>query len=367
MVAAFLAGGIAAVLCLVGFFFDQEQFFFGYLTGFWYIAGLSLGSMALLSLHHVTGGKWGDAIQPFAEAATMMVPVLFVLFLPVILGMRVLFPWADEAVVEESTIIQMKTWYLNEPFFLARAIVYFACWSGLAYLLIFRTRKNSDGSTILRQDIGAAGLIIYGLTVTFAAVDWGMSLEPKWFSSIYGAMFFVALIMHALVFLILCAWWREGLIGRGLAQASTRLDLGNLLLAFLVLWAYMNFIQYLVIWAGNMREDVGWYVHRSRGGWEKLVPLLFAVQFAAPFVLLLFRAFKRRRTAMAVLVAVIMITRLVDIYWLIMPAYYRGDFVFAWMGLLIPIALTLLFLGGFFWHFRKYGLRHMEPQESRHA
>src|SRR6185503_1247821 len=292
------AGAVGAVVSLIGYFLNPTQFFQSYLMAYMFVLGLSLGSLALGMVHQLSGGAWGVVIRRPIGAASRVLPVLTVLFLPIVFGMPDLYEWTHADVVAGDAILQHKQPYLNTPFFLVRAAIYFLVWNGLSYFLnawSLEQDRTADPRLARRmQLLSAAGLVGYGLTITFASFDWLMSLEPHWFSTIYGVLILGGQGLSSLAFLIIVLVWlsRRPPLDRIVVPAHFH-DLGNLMLAFVMLWAYFSFSQFLIIWSGNLPAEIAWYMHRLHTGWRFVGMSLIVFHFAVPFVLLLSRAVKR--------------------------------------------------------------------------
>jgi hypothetical protein len=256
-------------------------------------------------------------------------------------------------VVATDALLQYKQRYLNGPAFFGRAAFYFLIWIGTGTILTMLSARQDQGigtSSLTRrmQVVSGPGLILYGMAVTFAAVDWVMSLEPHWFSSVYGVVFLVGQALLALAFVtrvVVCLGSRPPIQG---AVGPTQLhDLGNLLLAFVMLWAYIAFSQYLIIWSANLPEENHWYLHRMTGGWGAVALLLVVFHFVVPFLLLLSRTTKRRAKMLGAVAAGILVVRLVDLFWLIAPAFHTEGFHLHWLDLALPIGLGGLWLATF--------------------
>jgi hypothetical protein len=320
----------ALAVCVIGAFFNPHQFFRSYLVAFVFWAGVALGSMAIAMLHHLTGGAWGLAIRGILESAFRTFPVLLLLFLPLIAGMTYLYEWAHEP-------IPAKAAYLNVPFFLARTGLYFAIWLGLAHFL------NKWREPLRLQHLSGAGLLLYGGTVTFAAVDWVMSLEPHWFSTIFGILYMGGQGVSALCFVIAVAV----ILARRGTLAYTFHDLGNLLLAFIMLWAYFNLSQFLIIWSGNLPEEIPYYLKRWSYGWQWIGLALVVLHFALPFVLLLSRDRKRNPAALMRVAGLVVVMRLLDLYWQIAPTMPESKVGIPWMFVLAPLGVGGIWLAAF--------------------
>jgi hypothetical protein len=331
-----ITGIVALALSAAGVLVDPQPFFRSYLCAYVFWIGISLGCWALLMLHHLVAGRWGFVIQRVLESATQTFPLMAALFVPVLFGMHALYPWARPEAVASDPLLQEKTAYLNVPLFIARAAVYFAIWIGVSHLLSrwsLAQDRAGDGAWVTRlQRLSGPGLVLYGLTVTFSAIDWLMSLEPHWYSTIYGMLYIVSYGLAALALVIVVAHLLED--EKPLAQVISPErfhDLGNLLLALVMFWAYVNFSQFLLVWAENLGEEIPWYLHRLRGGWEWVALALVIFQFALPFLLLLARATKCRARTLSLVAAAILFMHWIDIVWLIAPSFYPAQFHIHWI------------------------------------
>ena len=357
---ALILGLVAGGISIAGAFLNLEHFFRAYLVAFLYWMGITLGCLALLMLHQVVGGKWGFAVQRLLAAGARTLPLMIVLFLPLIFGMAYLYPWSSQGAVEGEALLLRKSLYLNVPFFLIRALIYFGVWTGLAWAITnwsYRNDVTGDEALLRRaQRFSAFGLVFFVLTASLAAMDWSMSLEPTWFSSVYGWLFIAGEVLGALALtiVILGFLWRREPLSRIITPRLLN-DLGNLLLTVLLTWAYLAFIQYLVIWYGNIPEEVIWYERRTAGGWEWVVILLVVLHLALPLVLLLFRQNKRRLATLSAIAAFVVIMRLVDIFWMVMPAFL-AVFSFDWLDLALPVALGGLWIAMFLGQLKQHSL-----------
>jgi hypothetical protein len=354
-----LAAGVAGlVLCAIGFFVDRDHFFRAYLIGYLLWLGVALGSLALMMVHHQSGGAWGLVIRRVFEAASRTLPALAVLFLPIVLGMSSLYPWTHADHVAHDPVLQHKALYLNTPFFLARAVFYFASWIGLAAALNRWSRRQDDGdlaATRRMQLLSGAGLVLYGLTITFASIDWVMSINPHWFSTIFGFLFMGGQGLAALAFTIVVAtvlWRRDPM--RHVFNPGHFHDLGKLLLAFVMLWAYFNFSQYLIIYSGNLAEEIPYYITRTSHGWGYLALALVIFHFAAPFALLLSRDLKRNAGRLALVAGGVLVMRWADLVFLVSPEFassganlhllpagapHDSPFFLHWLDLAAPVGI----------------------------
>ncbi len=319
-------GLVGLSLALIVALVDPEHFWPSYLFGHFFWLGLSIGSAGLVMLHHLTGGRWGFAIRRILEAGARTTVLMAVLFVPIFFGLSSLYEWTHAEAVAADDILRHKSRYLNVPFFSLRAVLYFVVWIALAQLVTrwsYEQDRTGDPKLSHRlRALSGPGLVLYGGTITFAAVDWVMSLEPHWYSTIYGIQFILGQGLTAFAAAILIAVWLSR--ARPLSEILTSdvsHDLGNLLLALVMLWAYVAFSQFLIIWSGNLPEEIPWYLRRTRGRWEGMAGLLIIFHLLIPFLLLLSRAMKRNVRTLAALAGMILTMRVVDLYWTIMPAF----------------------------------------------
>lgn len=348
-----IVGAIGVGLSFIGIV-PLEQFFQSYLFGYVFVLQFPLGCLGLLMVHHLAGGRWGFTIRRLLEAGAMTLPVMGLLFIPVLVGMDFLYEWLHEV---EDPLIQHKAPYLNMPFFIIRAVLYFIIWSGLAYLFNQMSRRQDEtgeGNVARFKALSAAGVILFMLTVTFAAYDWMMSLQPHWFSSIYGVIYIAGSAAATVALMII--------MGRTLHHQEPMSewftldifnDLANFMLAFVSFWAYVSFSQYLIIWSANLPEEITWYIYRSQGGWQYQAMALIFLQFALPFLLLLSRAVKRNINITMPLAAWVIFMRAVDWHWHIMPAFYPEGFHFHWLDLALPLGLGGLWMWLFITQLRR--------------
>jgi len=284
---------------------------------------------------------------------------MIIFFIPVLIGTRYLYVWMDQNVLQKDVILQHKHLYLNFPFFVLRAAIYFALWNGLAFLFHRLSMAEDENRTpeleSRFQRISGLGLLLYGLTATFAAIDWIMSLEPHWYSTIYGLLILTGQVLSGFAFVIAVT------ILLGKIEPFSRVyspellhDLGNLLLAFVMLWAYLSFSQLLIIWSGNLPEEIPWYVHRLQTGWQTVGILLLLFHFALPFVLLLSRFVKKgARTLMGVAIG-ILVMRWVDLVWLIGPEFHPKSFYIHPLDLILPLGLLAIWISIYMNQLQKY-------------
>jgi hypothetical protein len=349
---ALLAGGAGLLVSVVAALFEPGQFFRSYLLAFVFMVNIPVGCLSISMIHHLTGGYWGLAIRRLLEAGTRTLPWVAAAFVPVALGLPHVFPWARPEAAQDH-LIHEKQLYLNVPFFLGRAVFYFAVWIGLARALDQASRALAGGADYRRtsrrlRGLSGAGLVLMGLTITFSSVDWAMSLDPHWMSTMWGILFMVGQALAAMTLVVaLVAFVGADTPLAPLLRATPALhDLGKLLFAFVMLWAYVSYSQFLIIWSGNLPEEIPWYIHRLHGGWQVLALMLVVFHFALPFLLLLSRGTKRSPRLLGAVAAGLFVMRLFDVYWLVGPELHRGDGILAYL----LDAAALVGLGGL-WFF----------------
>jgi len=355
-----IIGGVASVIALFLAFTNPTVFFRGYLLSYMDWLGICLGSMAIVMVRHMTGGGWGTVIRRILGASMRTLPLLILLFIPLLFAVPRLYPWAmpldsikDPAIrehLEKHSYILRD--YLNYRGFVIRAVIYFAVWFVLQYLLSkfsFEHDNPPFADTSARfKIVSAPGIILYTVTISFAAIDWVMSLNPSWVSTIYGLIFVAGELIAALCFAIVIERilfnYRPMSV---LLRPNFVHDHGNFLLAFVMVWAYFSFSQWLIIWAGNLPEEITWYMRRLHGGWGYVGLVLVLFHFVAPFVLLISRPFKRDITRLVWLATWILLMRYVDLFWVIEPNFSQ-TFNVTWLDIVVPIAMGGLWLAYFF-------------------
>ncbi len=341
-----IVGVVALIACGIGLAFSPQQFFRSYLFAYLFWLSIGLGCLPLLMMYHLVGGAWGYSIRRLLESGTRTILLLALLFIPILLGMRELYAWINPGNVDLAEKVAQKALYLNVPFFVGRAVFCFLLWWFYASRLNhWSTIQDQTGEIGLLRHfarLSGPGVALWGLTLTFALVDWAMSLEPRWYSTIYGMMWMVntglaGLAFAIVVFTFLCD--RPPL--SEVARPDTLHDLGNLLFAFLMLWAYLAFSQLIIIWAGDVPEEIRWYLSRLRHGWEWTAAALITFQFFVPWFLLLSRRRKRNRKTLGYIALFVLGMRIVDTFWLITPAFYPDQFTIHWLDI-----ATLTGIGG---------------------
>lgn len=327
-----------------------ERFYQAYLLAYTFWHGIALGSMALLMVQHLSGGAWGVVIRRPLEAAASTMPAMAVLFLPIIPGMHDLYHWTHADALADP-LIASKAAYLNAPFFLARAAAYFAIWIAMVHFLLKWSKlQDETGDPIYTRKLSilsGGGLVVYSITITLAMVDWLMSVNPHWFSTMWGPLFMVggALAALAMMIAVLVMFSASAPMDRVL-NAGHFHDLGKLLFAFLMMWAYLAFSQFLIIYSANLKEEVPHYLARSQGGYQYVTIALILLHFAVPYAILLSRDIKREFTKLRIVALWLVFMRVIDYYWTIAPEFHPTMSV-TLLDVALPIGLGGIFVALF--------------------
>jgi hypothetical protein len=332
---------IAAIASGIGAAQNLTQFFHSYLFAFLLVFGLSSGALGFSLLYLLVGGAWGRTGRSVLRSASLVMPWLGLLFIPILVGLAHIYPWMGDAFWHHGPVLDHKRIYFNLPFFIGRAIVFFALWSWLAYRASKITDEQVDANDPRAHALGSIGLLVYVLTLSVASFDWIISLEPHWASSIFGALVLVGHGVGALAFTVVMITWLSRRYGTVyLPTKQTAHDFGNLMLAFCMLWTYMTLSQYLIIWSGNLPEEISWYISRSHGGWRVLTTILILCQFFIPFGLLLARERKRDLSRLVKVAIYLMVVRVLDLYYMVQPEFSPKAFQIHWLDFSVLIALA---------------------------
>jgi hypothetical protein len=318
---------VGAAVCAILGPADPRQFFFSWLVSFLFFLSLALGGLFFVLIQYATQGGWGIVLRRIGETIFAMLPVMAVLFLPVLLGLHDLYEWTHAEAVEQDALLRWKAPYLNVPFFLIRAALYFGLWSFIA-VLYYRGSRGQDVtgdpgvSARLRRFAGPA-LIILALTQTFASVDWIMSLTPHWYSTMFGVYFFAGSFVGFIALLsVVAVATRQVRLLDTVINAEHLQDIGKFLFAFTAFWAYIGFSQFFLMWYANLPEETIWYQARMEGSWMTVSLFLMAGHFAIPFFYLMGRAVKRRGSTLAIGGAWLLAMHFLDLYWQVMPTLH---------------------------------------------
>jgi hypothetical protein len=352
--AALGAAALGVLAMLAGALASPAQFFHSYLYAYVYWVGFGIGCLAIVMIYHLTGGGWGVAVRRILEAGAGTLPFMAVLFVPMLFGLHDIYEWTHTDAMRADAVLRLKMPYLNVPFFVARAAVYFAAWTALVFFLTKWSREQDltgdPRCAVSMRKLSGGGIVLLAFTVTFAVFDWVMSLDPHWFSTIFGMLFLGGQGLGAMAFVIAIAYLlaRRPEFGRVFAPTILN-DLGNLLLAFVMVWAYLSFSQLLIIWAGNLPEEIPWYLNRIAGGWNVIAIALAVFYFAVPFSVLLSRKNKRQHRRLASIAVAIIVARLLDVFFLIMPEFYKGRLTAHWMDAAAIAGIGGLWITVFLW------------------
>jgi len=350
------AGILLGIAGIIGGIYSPGDFFHSYLMGYLFWLGLTLGCMGIVMLQYLTAGAWGIMTRRALESASRTLPLCALLFIPVAVGMPWLYDWAHSDLVKNEYVLRHRHIYMNPSMFIGRAIVYFIVWGIFMYFLNKWSLEQDEKGGLEKRlaRISAPGLLIYVFTITFATVDWAESLENNWFSTIWGFLFVAREGLAAFAFIIIVMALlsrREPLASR--FKPAHLHDLGKLLLVFVMLWAYFEFSQLVVIWSGNLTDEIPWYLHRFATSWGWLGVMLIVLEFIVPFLMLLSRPLKRNVIALCCVVSLIIFMRWVDLMWIVMPQYYQVGFRFTWMNVVVPASIGCFWIAVFVWQLQK--------------
>ncbi len=350
-------GGLGLLLCVAGFFANRVEFFQSYLFAFLYWGGFTLGALGILVLNHTVGGRWGVTSRRYLEAAMRTLPFLLVLFLFLLIGVKDLYPWTHINTVSDPvsrSILYHKQGYLNVPFFIVRTLIYFAIWFFWG-MRIYRWSDQQDqtGDPGLKERMrrfSAPGCLIVTFTATFAYIDWILSADAQFFSTIYGAMLLFGDVLQtfALVILVLILTSRGDRFG-GRINPVILHDLGNMMFAFTIFWTYLSVSQLIIVWPANLPQEIQWYLVRVRGGWTIGAWLVATTMFLVPFLGLLSQARKRDPKRLMRVAIWILAARAIDMFWIVEPTFRTKGFAIYWTDFAAFIGIggvwVFLFLG----------------------
>jgi hypothetical protein len=357
-----IIGAIFAVISVILAVMSPDEFYRGYLLGFMCWLGVALGSMAILMIRHLTGGGWGMVIRRILGAAMRTLPLLAILFIPIIIAVlqHRVYPWAmPPDAIQDPHIREhldkhsfIKAAYLNSTGFIIRAVIYFLIWNVLSFLLSHWSkqtdRPGAPDNTQKFKAVAGPGLILYGFTISFAAIDWVMSLDPSWISTIFGLIILIGEVLSAMCFAIVV----ERILFNykpmsEMLKPDFVHDHGKWMLTFIMVWAYFSFSQWLIIWAGNLPTEITFYLKRLSGGWGWIALMLPLFHFAIPFVILLSRPFKRNIRKLVWLAIWLILMRWVDLFWIIEPNF-STTFKLTIADFVVPVAIGGVWLAYFF-------------------
>lgn len=344
---ALIVGGVGLLASLIGLFTGVETFFESYLYAFMFWFAPAAGCFVLLAVQHLAGGSWGAAIRRPLEAGAMTLPLIAVLFIPILFGMGFLYDWTSADYLASHPIVAAKTGYLNVTFFIIRAVVYFALFILGALYFVRNGRKNGGENTRRQMQRSAPiWIILYILVMTFAMVDWGMSLTPEWFSGIYPVTIMIsqAIVAMSLVIITMTALARNNPKIDGLLTTKRLQDYGNYLMAFTIFWAYTNFSQIIILWSNNIVETNTFYVLRFGLEWRAVGIFLLFFGFFGTFLILLSRWVKRKRRALTMVAIWALVVQLVNFYYILIPSYGREGVQLHWLDFALTIGIGGIWL-----------------------
>ena len=350
---ALIVGVIALAVSVIGLVQNATHFWQSYLFAFIFWGGFALGSLGIFLLHNVVGGNWGVAIRRMIEAGLQTLPLIALFAIPVFFAMHSLYSWTHPDVRAHDFAVGHKAAYMNIPFFIVRTAIYFAIWFFFGYRILGMANEHdrTGDPALFRKIKGASApaLLIYTLSTTYAFVDWIMSLEPDWYSTVYPWMFTVGEFLLTFSFVIaLLILLADRAPFAGFIKTAHYHDLGNLMLAFTMLWAYLSFSQLIIIWSENLPDEIPWYIRRFSGGWGYLAWFISIFHFCVPFFLLLMRFIKRNPNLLRAVAVWMIIIRVLDVFWIVVPAFRQRGLEVYWTDFVTLIGLGGVWLAFFF-------------------
>lgn len=351
------AGVLGVLLCAVAFQRNRETFFVSYLTAFCFFLAIALGALFFVMVQHLARAGWSVTVRRTAETLGNNLLVMLLLFLPLLLGVHELYHWTHEDVRAADHLVQTKSAYLNLPFFYARAAFYFLVWVFLgSWFLRMSRRQDETSDPQLSRTMGrmaAPGLILFALTLTFFAVDWIMSIDAHWYSTMFGVYYFAgAVVAFYCTLILIVSWLRKTGHARDSINAEHYHDMGKLLFGHNIFWAYIAFSQFMLIWYANIPEGTLFFVHRAEGGWKTVSLTLPWLHFAVPFLYMMSHNVKRRPRLLGIGAAGLLVMCYIDVYWLVQPYFHHEGPRFG-----LSDVGSLLTVGGFFMFFFMHNLR----------
>lgn len=353
-----MVGGVWVLACIFCWIFAAPQFYRSYLFAWVFWLGMSLGAMGIVMLHHLTGGEWGIVTRRFGEHAALCAGLMLVLFIPIAIGVPWLYNWAKPEHLKADAILRHEQPYLNWGFFVIRAAIYLIVWTAMAWYLRRASLKyDRTGDPAMSQrayNLSAGGMVVLFVTMSLASLDWIMSRDSHWVSTVFGLVIVCGQAITGLCFMIvMLGLMRRREPFKDVIRPDQFNDLGNVLLTLVILWTYMAFVQLLVIWMGNKQDEITWYVARLSNGWWWLGLSLLFFHFFVPFCVLLMRDAKRAPRLMMRFCAGLLFLRVLDIFWTVAPS--GGEVrpllhhVLSWMDFAFPIGMGALWLACFLW------------------
>jgi len=315
---------IGILLSIVGYYVD-DRFFHSYLVCYLFFITLSLGGLFFVLAHHMFGADWSVVLRRIAENLMLLVPLMLFLSIPILLKFDYLYEWTNPDFWTHHTLLEPKTAYLNKTFFFIRVTIYFAIWFFLiSRLYTFSVKQKDDSDKIKMKRFSALGIALFALSVSFFGFDVIMSLDASWFSTMFGVYIFAGCYLSATAFVTLISLFlhSKGILVDEINEKHYA-NLGKILFAFTVFWAYIGGFQYYIIWYANLPEEIYWFIQRWEGPWKYMSIVLILGHFAVPFFILIFNRLKRNKSVLAVISTLVLIMHWLDMYWLVMPTYFR--------------------------------------------
>ncbi|HLR25656.1 MAG TPA: hypothetical protein VK112_07285 [Fodinibius sp.] len=354
----FGVGIVGLLISGVGYFLDHDQFFFTYLVNFAFFSSIALGSLFFVLLQHLTRSQWSITLRRIPETISSNIWIWGLFIIPILFGMHSLYHWTHAEAVASDPVLQGKSPYLNTTFFIIRQIIYFGLWSFLGYQMYNKSVKmDKTGDwglqTFMRRSSGP-GLFFFGITFAFASFDWLMILDPHWYSTIFGIYYFAMSFqaVFAILALVVLFFWKKGILTNTI-QKERMYDIGVQLFGYTVFYAYIAFSQFLLIYYGNIPEETVWFLERLNGGYQYLAYFYLFGRFVIPFIVLLPKKPKYNPTVMGTMSVLILVSHLVELYWIVMPVLNEHGFYFNWMIVTNFIGLGAIFFGLFFYKFKQ--------------
>lgn len=370
---ALIVGVLGSLGAIIGWIVEADEFYRSFLLGYMWCLGLTLGCLAILMVYHLTGGAWGTVARRILEAGMRTLPMMIAFFVVLLIGIHHLYPWSrPEVLASDVDVRRIAAEYLSLRYFIFRAILYFIAWSALIAALgkisDRQDRPPEINFDVRLRRISGPGLVLYGFTMTFAAVDWVMSLDPHWSSTIFGLIFMAGQGLLTLCFMVLMG---SALIRfKPLSEVwkpEQFHDQGKLMMAFTMMWGWFALSQWLIIWAGNLPDEITWYLNRSNGGWNVWGFLLIFVQFAIPFAFLLSRQIKKDWRSLRWIALWLVAARYMDLFYFIMPNFdnRKGHFHYGWLNAVVPLGMAGLWLSYFFYNLKRRPLLALHDEHVR--
>ena len=367
---ALLVGILALAVSITGLVRNANHFWQSYLFGYVFWSGIALGCLGIFLLHNVAGGNWGVAIRRLVESGVQTLPLIAILVIPILFSLRNLYTWTSPEVIARDFAVGHKHGYMNVPFFIARTVIYFALWLFFGFKILGMANEHDrTGNPALFKRIkglSAPALLIFMLTTTYAFIDWIMSLEPNWYSTIYPWMFTVGQMLLTFAFLIaLLVLLSKYEPLASFLKTQHYHDLGNLMLCFTMLWAYTSLAQFLIIWSENLPDEIPWYIRRFSGGWGYIGVGIGLFHFCVPFFLLLMRFLKKNPKYLRMIAIWMIVIRIVDVFWIVEPAFRQRGLEIYWTDITAWLGIGGLWLAFYIRHLKARPL--LASNDPRHT